>query len=315
VITSAILVSISALYFGTAAYLSGGIHNRDKRRTDLPKVSVVIPARDEESNICTLLDSLLNADYPPELLQIIIVNDRSEDQTRQLALGYQSRFKCDFRVVDVPADADIHLLGKIRPLSYGIDHATGEIILMTDADCFVPPQWVRGMVSFYSDGIGMVCGTTLPNPHEKPNPMLNRFETLDWAFLLGACVSLSGRGNSQALVGNNFSIRKTTYDEIGTFRALKDTFIDDLTLMLEVKNTGKWNVIFPGDSNLVLYTKPLTKFREVVTQRFRWTKGAKTIEYKGAATLGFGALVHLSWPLWFWVIGLYALIPYMLIVA
>jgi cellulose synthase/poly-beta-1,6-N-acetylglucosamine synthase-like glycosyltransferase len=310
VIITLLLVIITFLYFIIAAYISGGIHNRDRRRTDLPKVSVVIPARDEEHNICSLLDSLLDAEYPPELLQIIIVNDLSEDRTRELAQSYQGRFKCDFLVVDVPTDADRRLLGKIRPLSYGIDKATGEIILMTDADCTVPRGWVKAMVSFFAEGVGMVCGTTLPNPHEYVNPFLNRFETIDWAFLLGACVGLSGRGNSQALIGNNFSISRKAYDEIGTFRSLKDTFIDDLSLMQAVKSKGHWRVIFPGDPDLVLYTKPLQRFRQVIIQRFRWTRGAKWIEWQGGLTLGFGALTHLSWPLWALASGCWFLVPY-----
>jgi cellulose synthase/poly-beta-1,6-N-acetylglucosamine synthase-like glycosyltransferase len=307
-------LAVSFLYFLIAVYISSGIHNRHARRHDLPKVSVVIPARDEEDNIVALLDSLLEADYPAKLLQIILVNDLSQDRTRELALQYVERFRCEYLVVDVPEDVDRHLMGKIRPLSYGIDKATGEVILMTDADCVVPRGWVKAMVSFFAPGVGMVCGTTLPDPRRQASSLLHSFETLDWAFLLGACVGQSGRGDAQALIGNNFSIARKAYDEIGTFRALTDTFIEDLSLMIHVKRTGHWRVVFPGDAGLLVYTKPLRKLTDVISQRFRWTTGAKTVEWRGGSALGFGALTHVTWPIWALLLGPWFLIPYGLIV-
>ena len=57
----------------------------------------------------------------------------------------------------------------------------------------------------------MVCGTTIPHPQRGASYPLTWFETLDWLFLLGTSAGLSGRGHPQALIGNNFSVRRAAY--------------------------------------------------------------------------------------------------------
>ncbi|RPH94595.1 glycosyltransferase, partial [candidate division KSB1 bacterium] len=180
----ALLIAVYIGYMLIAAYLSRGIRNDLGSRKDMPPVSVVIPARNEEQCLPDLLDSLLQVDYPMDRLQIIIINDQSTDRTREVAQSYQEKFQCRYDVHDVVDEPDGKLVLKTRPLAQGLDRATGEVILMTDADCIVTPSWIRTVASYFTPGVGMVCGTTLPHPQQHSRFPLTAFETLDWLFLL-----------------------------------------------------------------------------------------------------------------------------------
>ncbi len=310
-----ILAFVLAVYFIIAVRLSRGIHNDYPLRSDLPKVSIVVPVRNEEPNIATLLDSLLALNYPPELLQIIIVNDFSEDRTREIALSYSERFQCAFEVFDCVDEPDGKLILKTRPLAQGIDHATGDVVLMTDADCVVPPDWVRSMASYFTGNVGMVCGTTLPDPQKGSTDPLTWFETLDWLFLLGSCTGMSGSGHPQALIGNNYSVSRAAYNEIGTFRGLPIGDIDDIVLLKAIDNSKKWSVVYPAYHGVMVYTRPLASLIELARQRRRWMKGTPHVGWRGRFVLGFGVLSHVTIPLWPVFLGWWFLLPFGLLAA
>lgn len=303
------LTAICIVYAAIAYYLSRGIHSRYPTRTDTPTVTVVIPARNEAGTIGTLLESLAAADYPPDKLEIILVNDLSEDNTRDVALSFRSRFACRFDVYDVEDEPDGKLTAKTRPLAQGLDRATGEVILMTDADCVIPRGWIRSMTKYFAPGVGMVCGTTLPSSGGRGDKLLTKLETLDWLFLLGSSAGLSGNGEPQALIGNNYSVRRETYQEIGTFRALPFTDIDDLVLLQAVKNSRHWSVVCPADAGVLIQTKPLESIGELTRQRRRWMKGSPHVPWPGSFVIAFGILTHITWPFWPLLAGLWAILP------
>lgn len=279
----------------------------------MPFVSVVVPARNEEKTLPDLLNSLSKSDYPADRMEIIIVNDQSEDRTREIAESFAESFQCSFLVIDVD-DNDTHLRAKTRPLAQGLDITRGEIILTTDADCTVSPTWIRSVVSYFAADVGMVCGTTLPRSRGGKNGPLRWFEMIDWLYLLGVSTAFSGLRIPQALIGNNFSIRKQTYEQLGTYRALSFNSIEDLSLLQAVKNTGKWKVVYPADRGLLIETRPLESFRQLIVQRRRWGRGWHNIELPGKLVLSYGGVISVVWPFFAMIFGEKFILPYIFIV-
>ncbi|MDD5087506.1 MAG: glycosyltransferase [bacterium] len=307
-------IAASLIYLMIALYLARGIHNNYPIRNDEPTVSIVIPVRDEAHQIRGLLDSLLDVDYPSEKLQIIVVDDFSEDNTQAIALSYQDRFRCLYDVRKAIDEPDGKLILKTRPLAQGMDVATGEIILMTDADCTVPRDWVRSMVAYFTEDVGMVCGTTLPHPRENAKCPLTQMETLDWLFLLGSCTGMSGKGHPQALIGNNYSVRKAAYHDIGTFRSLAIADLDDIVLLKAMENSNRWKIVFPAYRGVMVYTRPLPSLLELARQRRRWMKGIRHVGWRGRCVLGFGVAAHVALPFWPLLLGEWSLLPFSLLV-
>ena len=312
-ITAVLLLAILVVYVLIAAKVASGIHTRYPRRHDSPNISIVIPARNEEQNLPVLLDSLLAIDYPADKLEIILVNDQSDDRTREIAESYRGRFRCGYDVLDVQPEPNSALRAKTRPLAQGLDRARGELILMPDADNRVPPEWARAMTSYFTDGVGMVCGPIYPDPQRGSRVPLTWFETVDVAFLLGTCAGFSGLGKTQALIGSNFAVRRETYEAIGTYRNLDFHIIEDISLLRAIQQSGTWKAIFPGEPGTMLWTLPQPSLKSLVIQRHRWLAGWQYVKPGIRAALTFGMAVHVMWPLWLffspvWFATLYTLL-------
>ncbi len=304
---------ILLIYFVIAAVIASAIHSRYRRRFDSPPVSIVIPARNEEKSLPSLLDSLMALDYPAEQLEIIIVNDQSEDRTREILEDYRGRFRCKYEVFDVEPETQSSLRAKTRPLAQGLDRATGEIILMPDADNRIPPDWAKTMTSYFTDDVGLVCGPIYPDPQRRSHTLLTLFETVDASFLLGTCAGFSGLGKTQALIGSNFAVRRQAYEEIGTYRNLDFHTIEDISLLGALQKTGRWRAVFPSDRGTLLWTLPQKDFAAFMRQRHRWLAGWGHVKPGIRAALAFGFAVHAAWPLWLllspaWFLALYGLL-------
>ena len=122
-----------------------------------PKVSVIVAARNEELNLEQCLLSLSNQNYPEDLYDVYIIDDRSEDETRKIGSRFaDQRHNFNLIVVD---EVGLNISPKKNAIQKGIDASDGEIIMTTDADCSPPEGWISGIVSHYNDeSIGMVAG-------------------------------------------------------------------------------------------------------------------------------------------------------------
>jgi glycosyltransferase involved in cell wall biosynthesis len=124
----------------------------------VPKVSVIVPCRNEERYIERCLDSILASDYPRDALEVLVVDGRSDDRTRALLADYASR-RPIVRVLDNP--------GRIQAtaLNIGIRAAQGAILVRMDAHAIYPDNYIRELVVALqhtgADNVGSVL-VTLP---------------------------------------------------------------------------------------------------------------------------------------------------------
>ncbi len=118
-----------------------------------PRVSVLVAARNEGNELPACLRSLAAQNYPAELSEFIIIDDASSDATGRIIDDWASG-DSRFKVIHL-SDTDKWTMGpKKRALSEGFNQSGGEIILTTDADCTMPPQWISGMIALFDDDVG-----------------------------------------------------------------------------------------------------------------------------------------------------------------
>lgn len=129
----------AALGFGSTSRLD---QIRDEEPAEWPRVSIVVAARNEERNIAEGVGSLLSIDYPD--LELVVVNDRSTDRTSEILHGLRAA-DARLQVVELAA-LPPGWLGKNYALSRGVDKATGELLLFTDADVIFERSVLRRAV-------------------------------------------------------------------------------------------------------------------------------------------------------------------------
>ncbi len=302
-------LSVFVLYLLTSLLLWYGVpFSSDKksqqRAEDLPTVSILIAARDEEERLPTCLTSLLHADYPPEKIEIIVINDRSTDRTLQIAEAFAQR---DARVRAISLTQRLPgMSGKASTLCQGMSRARGEIILITDADCIVPPTWVSAMVESFTAEVGLVGGFTLLSPSNalrKLVPQSHRdhlfakVQTLDWMYLLTVGAGAAGLGKPVSILGNNFGFRRAAYEQVSGYEKIAFSIIEDFALMQKIAHETEWRVHFPLDPDTTIFSFPTQTWREYFEQRRRWAAGGKEVGLFAKFLMIVAFVAHLATPL------------------
>ncbi len=285
-------VSLCILYFLNAVFLGYGLRLWLKPGRQInawtPKVSVILPARNEEQLLAQSLESLVNLDYPSELLEIIVVDDRSTDATFEIASSFaaQSREIRTLKVQEIRAG----LNGKANAIEEGVQHAKGEVIFITDADCHVPASWIRAHLKFYKNEVGMVGGITLLTERHKRASLFARLQSLDWLYLCGVGGGAAALGAPLSVFGNNFSFRKQAFREVGGFIGAGFSVIEDFALMRAIQRRTKWEIALPAVPEIVVQSRPASSFKQFFHQRKRWVLGGRQVSAVGFVLLSIGAL-------------------------
>lgn len=140
------------VYFGYPALLwvLSRVRPRPVREGDVtPSVSFVIAAYNEEKNIAAKIENTLALDYPEGLVEVLVVSNGSTDATNEIVRRYSGRATL----------IDLEHPGKMEALNEGVRHATGEIVVFTDADFLLDPHTLRTMArKFHDPEVGGVCG-------------------------------------------------------------------------------------------------------------------------------------------------------------
>jgi glycosyltransferase involved in cell wall biosynthesis len=201
----------------------------------LPRLSVVVPARDEGSAIGRALGSLLEQDYPD--IEIIVVDDRSTDTTGEVLreLATKDPRLLVIRVDDLPAG----WLGKNHALWRGADRASGEWLLFTDADVVFGQGALRRAVAYAM--AGELDHLTLAPRLVARGLALRAFVAFfGYAFvaLWGAYLANDPKSKRGVGIGAFNLVRRSAYERIGTMRALSLRPDDDIRLGRRLRAFG-----------------------------------------------------------------------------
>lgn len=254
---------------------------------DLPIVSIVIAARDEEASIAECLHSMSALDYPADRLRIIVVDDHSMDRTAEIVRDFSERFPA-ISLVEA-GEPDGHLKGKVNALVRGIEETRSDIIMMTDADCTVGPEWVRRTIRYFSEPeVDLVAGFI----RVDRRTWFESIQALDWFFLLSAASAGARLGFPVTAVGNNLAIRRSAYNAVGGYRGLPFNVTEDLALFQAVTGQPGRKAVIPLEIGTSVTTTPCATWSSLFHQRKRWFVGGKRMALSRTLALTIVGLFH-----------------------
>lgn len=296
-----------SIYFIQSVIFIIGINKKFKKIEDenLPNISVIVAARNEEDNIQTCMKSLDNLVYPEGRIEIIIVDDHSTDNTNQIVKEFISdkpKFKCV-----VPSKAIGSLKGKANAIANAIETAEGEVILTTDADCIVSPYWAKTLASYYQPDVAMVCGYT----NQQENKPFKAMQSLDFIYLLGVAAGSMNLNKPLSCIGNNMSYRKSVYQEIGGYESLPFSVTEDFNLLMKIHSLKKYKIIYPLDAKGLVTSQACDSLKSLYWQKKRWGVGGLDSDFTGFSVMGSGFAAHvfmLLTPVFFSLQALYLFI-------
>ena len=279
---------IYALVIGSfAAGFQRVIRQQRSRPTEdvLPFVSVIVPARDEEEHIGACLDAIFAGDYPPDRFEVIVADDLSEDRTAHVVRRTMERVNAltlagfddeaespRLRLVQITENADRARAHKKRAIEQAIGEARGDIILTTDADCVVPPRWIRTLAETFDPATALVSGPVLyPTGGAAAN-----VSALEFLGLVAVGAGAIGIGRPTLCNGANVAYRKEVFEALGGFNGIDHlTSGDDELLMQKIAYSTDWQVRFCAAREAAVLTEPPDSPQAFFEQRRRWaSKGA-----------------------------------------
>ncbi|MGM0580356.1 MAG: glycosyltransferase [Bacteroidota bacterium] len=257
--------SIIILLYSTALLFASKVWNKMPelgKSGELKSVAILIPFRNEADNLKILIESISFLEYPRELLEVILVNDHSEDNFKEIIQSYEKSFPFKITVLSLPAE----LNGKKSAIAAGIKHSNSEIVLTSDADCSFPKDWVQKMQApFEISHIQLVSGNVVFKAHD----FLSRIFQMEFAPLIGVGAVSVELGSPTMANGANLAFRKSTFEKLNPYADnLSIPSGDDVILLKKVKADYPNGIFFQKES--VVETKAPRNFKTFYSQRKRW---------------------------------------------
>ncbi len=207
-------------------YKNRGSLREVREPTVFPKISVLIPAWNEGETIGNTIQAVLDSDYPRDKLEVIVVNDKSSDNT----LEEMKKFGDKIRVVDNEVN-----LGKSGSLNKIAKMAKGEIIAVVDADSYPNKESIRQMIAYFEEeGVGAVTSAILVKGGKT---RLERLQAVEYTiiawnrkllqFIEGIYVTpgpLSMYRKEAMLLDGGFDTKNITEDIEMTWKILKHRY-------------------------------------------------------------------------------------------
>ena len=237
----AILIGVSATWIALIKSMlktfneSPFLDKFEKKEHEKPKVSIILPARNEEKFIEKCLDSLIEQDYDD--YEIIAINDSSNDSTGNIMKKYSEKFS---KVIFVDAKPKPDgWMGKNWACMEGYRKASGNLLLFTDADTVhtssVISLAVSHLLSLELDALTVIPRMLCLDRITKITlPMISTFLHTRFSALRVNDTSK----NTGYFFGSFFIMKKSTYDSVGTHEGVKSELVEDGALGRKVKESN-----------------------------------------------------------------------------
>lgn len=236
---------------------------------------IIIPARNEAVNIETCINSICHNNYPKNLFEIIVIDDYSDDETSTIVKQLQRQYS------NVKLIALKEVLGETKLNAYkkkgieiGINNATHDFIICTDADCIVPKNWLK----YYDAHIQKTNAIFVAAPVEfiKENSLLNSFQYIDFLAMQSITAAAVSKGFQTMCNGANLAYDKSIFYMVNGFKGIDSIASgDDMLLMEKIKAKFPTKISYLFAKEAVVKTKAAASINEFLNQRIRWASKSK----------------------------------------
>ena len=306
-----LIITCTILTIGYAAlmllYLRGWLQQplfMADGKPPVTKISIIVPARNEAYNIGACIQSILDQDYPKDMFEVIVVDDHSEDDTALIVASFQQANVRCIKLAEYITQDEKLVAYKKKALATGIDQATGELIITTDADCVAGSQWLRNMAAIYEKEQAVMI--VAPVDFTTDNSMVQQFQSLDFMSMQGITAASHRLKLGNMSNGANLGFSKQAYLAVDGYAGIDHLASgDDYLLMMKLQKTYPDGIAYLRNKEAIVTTAPQPDWGGFMQQRIRWaSKSGKYDDKKMTAILGFIYLFNLSFLILF-IAGFY----------
>ncbi len=262
-IVIALVLLVMAIAFAVVLNAWTAVFNRqessDRVSGDMPRVTIIVPARNEERNVAAVLQDLYAQDHPRTLMEVILVDDASEDRTRTIASG-MARSWPELRVLAATGT------GKKAAIAQGVSEATGDLIVLTDCDVRCGPTRVSSIVQHWmATGSQMIVLPVIT----QGDGLLGSLQANEQLALTGVAMGAAGEGTAVLAYGANLAFTRQAFLQVGGYTGDGYASGDDMFLLQRMQAQG-FRITAHTASAASVTTAAAPTFRQALEQRMRW---------------------------------------------
>lgn len=236
--------------------------------TDTPKISIIVPARNESQDIESCISSLITQDYPNK--EIILVDDSSTDKTAHIMESFAAKHKDIITAIHAkPKPAK--WMGKTWACVQGVKHATGEILLFTDADTIhaenTLSDTIHHMITNKIDALTITQKLSIPEIWTSVTmPVITSFKLVYPNGMIRQYTSAINDPDNKVggMLGAFIMIKRKVYHSIGGFESVKNDILEDWVIGNKIKSAGHTVKIAKGDHLVsAVWARDLPTLKEI----------------------------------------------------
>lgn len=227
-----------------------------------PKVSVLIPAYNEEVGLLDTVRTILASTY--RNVEVIVVNDGSSDSSDALMRSFLSK-QTVFDGIEVKYFYKENG-GKGKALNFALEHATGDIIMSIDADCVVAPETIHNFVRRFDNPRVMAAVGNVQIGNK--DTLLGLIQQLEFLFSFAFKQAESVMGTIYIIGGAAGAFRREVFERLGGYN--HENITEDIELSVRIQKAGM-KIVYADDA--IVYTEGATTLQGLIKQRLRWKRG------------------------------------------
>jgi biofilm PGA synthesis N-glycosyltransferase PgaC len=245
------------------------------------KISIIIPYRNEVENILQCLEGIFEQDYPTELIEIILVDDNSEDESKQLTVDFINGKNIPYLLIDLK---EYNLSGKKNAIESAVSQSSGSIIITRDADTFTSSNlWLKSIVSqFKNSKNDLVLAPVILSG----NTFVQAFQQFE--NLAITIIGYAFAKNKLPFVcsGANLAYKKESFLKADPYKNNKHIFSGDDMFLLQSFIKKGFSISTTKKTDTIVYTNAETSIASFLNQRLRWAAKTKNLHIKTAWLIG-----------------------------
>ena len=246
--------------------------------TPATKISIIIPARNEEENIAACLDSIIDQNYLTHLFEVLVVDDHSVDNTNKIVLRYWDKNVKLINLKDFVAPGEINSYKK-KAIEIAIQQSTGELIVTTDADCIASNNWLSTIAAFYEERKPEFI--VIPVAINSSSRFIEIFQSLDFMTLQGITGASVHKKIHSMCNGANLAYTKKAFKAVDGFKGIdKIASGDDMLLLHKIYTRYPEGIAYLKSTKAVIQTQPVHSVGQFFNQRIRWASKADKYDDK-----------------------------------
>lgn len=244
-----------------------------KETTNDTYFSIIIPFRNEATQLPKLLKNIGALNYPLKNYELIFVDDDSEDDSVKIIEKFFTSAQNNIKIITNDRKTNSP---KKDAINIAIQNATFNWIITTDADCLVAENWLSTFDAFIKKNEPKLI--VAPVTYSSKNNFLERFQHLDFLSLMGSTIGGFGIRKPFLCNGANLCYDKQIFLEVGGFEGNTNIASgDDIFLLEKIVNKHPTDVHYLKSKEAIVTTQPQPTFKQLLDQRTRWA--AKSTAY------------------------------------